>query len=45
MRLLIGWNTWFLVGRTVWEGWGGVALSEEVYDWKQALRFQKPMLF
>lgn len=33
-------GTWHPVGRAVWEGLGGVALLEEVYQ-GQALRFSK----
>ena len=32
-------------GGTVWEGLRGMALLEEVYYWRRALRFQKSILF
>lgn len=45
----ICWNIWSLVGGTVWEGLGGITLSEKLYHWGQALKFQKihviPSLF
>jgi hypothetical protein len=30
-------NTWSLASGTVWEGFGGVALLEELYHWEWAL--------
>ena len=41
---LIYLNAWLPVGRTIWEGLGGVALLEEVCHWGWALRFHKPTL-
>jgi len=38
-------NTQALAGGTVWEGFGGVALLEEVCHWEWALRFQRSMPF
>lgn len=36
-------NAWPLVDRTVWKGFGCVALLEEVFHRGWAVRFQKPM--
>lgn len=38
-------NAWCSVVGTVWEGFQGMALFEEMYRWVWALRSQKPMPF
>lgn len=43
-KRLICLNAWSTVGRTVWEGFGDVAVLEEILHWGQGWRFQKPML-
>lgn len=42
---LIWLNIWSLIGRPVWEEFGGTALLEEACYWGWALKFQKSMLF
>lgn len=38
-------NAWSLVAGTVWEGLGGVAMLEEVWQWRLSLRVQRLKLF
>ena len=42
---LICLDTWSSVGRTVWEGLGGVVLLKKLCHWRWALRFQNSLPF